>query len=162
VEPARVALAALNAGFPVYRLMPMRELRRFTTWEQAFMGQLMTALAVAALLLACLGVYALTSYAVGRRSKEIGVRLALGATPFDVVRMLAKESGQVALMGTSAGLALSVVVARTLSRSFYGVSDSTLAYAGMAIPLAVALAAATWWPARRASRIDPTIALREE
>jgi ABC-type antimicrobial peptide transport system permease subunit len=106
VEPARVALAALHAGFPVYRLMPMRELRRFTTWEQAFMGQLMTALAVAALLLACLGVYALTSYAVGRRSKEIGVRLALGATPFDVVRMLAKESGQVALMGTSAGLAL--------------------------------------------------------
>jgi len=161
-EAARSALVALNAGFPVYRVMPMRDLRRFTTWEQAFMGQLMTALAVAALLLACLGVSALMSYTVGRRSKEIGVRLALGATPLDVVRMLAKESGQVAIVGTGAGLVLSVVVARALSRSFYGVNESVMTYAGMAIPLAVAMVAATWWPARRASRIDPTMALREE
>jgi ABC-type antimicrobial peptide transport system permease subunit len=141
--------------------MPMRELRRFTTWEQAFIGQLMTALAVAALLLACLGVYALMSYTVGRRSKEIGVRLALGATPLDVVRMLARESGQVALIGAGAGLLLSVAVARALSRSFYGVNESAVTYAGTAIPLAVALVVATWWPARRASRIDPTMVLRD-
>ena len=73
----------------------MTEVRQRTTWEQEFFGDLMAVFAAGALLLACLGIYALISYSVGRRSREIGVRLALGARPADVIRMLLQQTARV-------------------------------------------------------------------
>ena len=162
VAPAREALRRIGPTFPVYRLMPMRELRRFTTWEQEFFGNLMAIFAAGALLLACLGIYALISYSVGRRSREIGVRLALGARPTDVVRMLLREAGTVGGIGLLAGLALAAMVARLLGGALYGVTADAWLFASMAAPLALAILVATWWPARRAARVEPTIALRDE
>ena len=162
VAPVREALSRIGPTFPVYRLMPMPDLRRFTTWEQEFFGSLMAWFAAAALLLACLGIYALISYSVGRRAREIGVRLALGARPGDVIRMLLRETAGVGGTGLLAGLALAVVIARMLAGSLYGVEVSPWLFASMAAPLSGALVLATWLPARRAARVEPTVALRDE
>ena len=162
VAPARDALRRIGPTFPIYRLMPMRELRRYTTWEQEFFGGLMAWFAAAALMLACLGIYALISYSVGRRGREIGVRLALGARPGDVIRMLLRESARVGGAGLIVGLTLALMIARGLVGTLYGVSVDAWLFASMAVPLAVAILAATWLPARRAARVEPTVALRDE
>ena len=162
VGPARDALRRIGPTFPVYRLMPMRELRRHTTWEQEFFGNLMAGFAVFAMLLACLGIYALISYSVGRRSREIGVRLALGARPADVVKMLLREAVKVGGAGLIVGLTLAIMIARALVGALYGVAVDAWLFASMAAPLALAILAATWLPARRAARVEPTVALRDE
>lgn len=162
VEPTRQALQRLGAPFPIYRLMPMSELRKFTTWEQEFIGRLMGIFAAMALALACLGVYALISYSVGRRSREIGVRLALGARPRDVIRLLLRESAKVGGAGLAGGLTMGILIARGLTRALYGVHVDAWLFVSMALPLTLAIVLATWWPARRAARIEPTVALRDE
>ena len=140
----------------------MSEVRQATTWEQEFFGDLMAAFATAALLLACLGIYALISYSVGRRSREIGVRIALGARPADVVLMLLRETVRVGGAGLVAGLILAVAIAQALAGSLYGVTVNSWLFASMAMPLTAAIFFATWLPARRAARVEPTIALRDE
>jgi putative ABC transport system permease protein len=162
VTPTRDLLQSLGSSFPIYRLMPMKELRRFTTWEQEFFGRLMGVFAAVALLLACLGIYALISYSVGRRAHEIGVRLALGARPADVVRMLLRESLRVGGVGLAVGLTLAVLIARGLAGALYGVSIDSWLFVSTALPLAAVILIATWWPARRAARVEPTSALRDE
>ena len=162
IAPVRDALKRIGPTFPIFRLMPMRELRRYTTWEQEFFGALMAVFAGTALLLACLGIYALISYSVGRRSREIGVRLALGARPVDVVRMLLRETAKVGGTGLLAGVTLAAAIARLLAGSLYGVHVDGWLFASMAAPLAAAIVLATWIPARRAARVEPTSALRDE
>ncbi|MEO8678053.1 MAG: ABC transporter permease [Vicinamibacterales bacterium] len=162
MAPARDALHQLGPAFPVYRMMPMSELRRFTTWEQEFFGNLVAAFAAMALALACLGIYGLISYSVGRRAREIGVRLALGARPGDVVSMLLRESARVGGAGLVIGLAFGLLIARVLTRTLYGVSTDAWLFASMGAPLTLALFLATWWPARRAARVEPTAALRDD
>ena len=162
VAPAREALQRVGPTFPIYRLMPMRDRRRHTTWEQEFFGNLMAGFAAFALLLACLGIYALISYSVGRRSREIGVRLALGARPADVIGMLLRETVKVGGTGLIVGLTLAIMIARALVGTLYGVDVDAWLFASMAAPLALAILVATWLPARRAARVEPTVALRDE
>jgi predicted permease len=162
IAPVRDALRRAAPAFPVFGMRTMPEVRQATTWEQEFFGDLMAAFAAAALLLACLGIYALISYSVGRRSREIGVRLALGARPADVVGMLLKEAAKVGGAGLLAGLTLALLIARALATSLYGVRVDGWLFASMAAPLAAAILVATWLPARRAARVEPTIALRDE
>jgi len=161
VAPARSALRRVHAGLPIYDIRTMAEVRRFTTWEQQFFGTTMGAFAATALLLACLGVYALLAYAARRRTHEIGIRLALGAEPRDVVVLLVKQAGRIGALGLTIGLALAVAVARLLSGQIFDVNafDPWMFAATGSVLLAVVLAAA-YLPARRAARLDPTIALR--
>lgn len=163
IAPARSALRAVHAGLPVYDIRTMADVRRFTTWEQQFFGAMMGALAGTALLLACLGVYALLAYAARRRTHEIGVRLALGAAPGDVVRLLVRQAGRIGAVGLAIGLVLALAVARLLSGQIFDVNafDPWMFASTGAALLAVVLAAA-YIPARRAARLDPTIALRGE
>ena len=162
VEPARAALQRLGAAFPIFRVMTFTELRRFTTREQAFLGNIMATFALMALALACLGIYALISYSVGRRAREIGVRLALGARPRDVVAMLLRESARVGGAGLLLGLTLGVLIARALAQVLYGIQVDAWLFVSMAVPLTLAIVFATWWPARRAGKVEPTVALRDE
>ncbi len=163
IEPARAALRRLHAGLPVYDVLPMAERRRVTTWEQRFFGQMMGAFAAMALLLACLGVYALLSYAARRRMQEIGVRLALGASPGDVVRMFVRQGSAIGAIGLAGGLALALLVSRALRSTVWGVDvfDPWL-FAGAGLALLVMILAASYWPAKRAAKIDPIMALRVE
>ena len=104
VVPMRDALQKAGPTFAISRVMAMQELRRLTTWQEQLFGNLMAAFAAAALMLACLGIYALIAYSVGRRSHEIGVRLALGARPADVIQMLLRETAVVGGTGLLVGL----------------------------------------------------------
>jgi putative ABC transport system permease protein len=161
--PVREALRRLHAGLPVYDIRTMEQVRRFTTFEQRFFGSIMGVFAGTALLLACLGIYALLAYAARRRSHEIGVRLALGAEPRNVVGLFVRQAVRIGVIGLIAGLGLALAVARTLSGILFAVDafDPQLFVATAGLLLAVVLVAG-YLPARRAAHIDPVRALRVE
>jgi putative ABC transport system permease protein len=129
---------------------------RFQTW-------LLAVFAAAAALLAAVGIYGVMSYAVSRRSREIGVRMALGARPGEVLRLIVGQGMGVAAAGAAAGLAAALVLTRLMRSLLYGVPPTDLAtYAAVAAGLLVIALVASYVPARRAARIDPATALRAE
>lgn len=163
MTPARDALRKVHAGLPVYDIRTMRQVRRFTTWEQQLYGVMMGTFAATALLLACLGVYALLAYAAERRTQEIGVRLALGANASDVVTLFMGQAWRIGAAGLLVGIGLGVALARALSGILFAVDAlDPWMFAATAAALVVAVAAASYFPARRAARTDPMIALRAE
>ncbi|HSJ65182.1 MAG TPA: ABC transporter permease [Gemmatimonadaceae bacterium] len=124
---------------------------------------LLGAFASAALLLALMGIYGVTAYAVAQRTQEIGIRIALGARGQGVVRMMVARSIMTALLGLAIGVAGAVAVTRVLTSQLYGVSAlDPVTFALVAAVLVSAAAVSSWFPARRASRVDPAVALRAE
>jgi predicted permease len=163
VQPVRRALAEMAPDVPVFDLHTMRARRLETTWDQRFFGQAMAGFAAVALFLACLGVYGVLSYAVSRRRREIGVRMALGATAADVLRLVLGQAAWMAAVGIGLGLLLAVGLARLLRGILYGVSASDpWALLGMTGLLVTVVLVASGLPARAAARVDPLRALREE
>ena len=129
---------------------------RFRTW-------LIGIFAALALMLAAVGVYGVMSYSVTQRTSEIGIRVTLGAQPWDVFRIIVGQGFKLALVGVGVGLIAALILTRTLQSFLYGVSASDpLTFAGVAIILIAVAAAASFIPARRATRVDPTVALRYE
>ncbi|MEO6237878.1 MAG: ABC transporter permease [Vicinamibacterales bacterium] len=119
--------------------------------------------AVFALVLACLGIYALVSYSVGQRTQEIGIRMALGASARDVQARIVGQTLRLAAIGMAIGVAASWALARSLSGLLFGVTAADPAtFAGMLLVLGAVATLAGYLPARRASRIDPLTALRAE
>jgi putative ABC transport system permease protein len=119
--------------------------------------------AVMALLIASIGIYGVLAYSVNQRTREIGVRMALGAQPADVLRLVVEEGMRVAVIGVAAGLAAAVVLSRAVASLLYGVSvRDPLTFTSVAAVLAAVALAACAIPARRASRVDPMVALRYE
>jgi putative ABC transport system permease protein len=116
-----------------------------------------------ALFLAVVGVYGVKSHMVGRRTHEIGIRLALGGRPNDVIALIMKQGILQTSAGLGLGIALAIVAGRALSGMLYEVdSADVLALLGSAVVLAVSTLIACWIPARRATKVDPMIALRNE
>jgi predicted permease len=163
LQPVRRALAEVEPHAPVYDLYTMPERRFLTNWDQRFFGQAMGAFALVALFLACLGVYGVLSYTVSRRTREIGVRMALGAGPGDVLSLVVGRAAGLALAGAGLGLLLSFALARFLQGILYGVSasDPWVLLGTTAILMTVVLAASAL-PARRAARTNPVEALRHD
>jgi predicted permease len=163
VAPVRSALAEVAPDVPVFDLQTMAARRLETTWGERFFGQAMGLFAGVALFLACLGVYGVLSYAVARRTREIGVRMALGATRGDVLRLVLRQAARLAAAGVAGGAALAFVLARLLRGILYGVSATDpWALAGMAAVMVAVVLAAGGLPARAAARTDPLHALRHE
>jgi len=168
--PPEPAIAAVRrvlrerfAGFATYDLRTMEQVRTYTTWEQRVFSDVMAAFAMVAVALAWIGVYGLVAYSVARRTREIGVRMALGASRSAVLRMMLRESAVLAAGGLVAGIAVAAAAGRLLRGLLYGVDPGDpqlLALAVLVMLTAVGLAA--WWPARRAARIQPMQALRVE
>ena len=124
---------------------------------------LLAAFAGLALTLACIGLYGVISYAVGQRTQEIGVRMALGAQRGDVLRMVMMHGGRMAAVGVVVGLAAALALTRLMTGMLYGVEATDLpTFALVAVLLCVIAMLACYAPARRAMRIDPMAALRHE
>jgi len=124
---------------------------------------LVVAFAALALVLGAIGIYGVLSFLVSKRTREIGIRLALGAQRRDVFRSIMTEGLQLALAGVGLGMAGAAAVARLLSRELYGVGPADpLTYAAVAVVMAIVTMAACFVPTYRAMRVDPLIALRQE
>jgi ABC-type antimicrobial peptide transport system permease subunit len=159
----RQTLRAFAPGVPTFSFRTMEEVRYFTSWEERFVSRLFLAFAVAALLLAALGTYGLVAYRSSRRVREIGVRMALGATGRAMLRMLLVQGSVLAGLGLALGLPGSYAVSRLLEGSLYRVSAVNVGlYAVAASLLAGAVLLASYLPARRAARVSPMAALRQE
>jgi putative ABC transport system permease protein len=156
-------IRAVDPDQPVYQVRTMQQLK--SEWvSQRFLALLLVGLfAGAALALAAVGIYGVMAYSVTQRTHEIGIRVALGAGPGNVLRMILAQGAGLTGMGLAAGIGVALILTRLMKSLLYGVSATDpLAYlAGVVVLFGVALLAC-WLPARRATRVDPIVALRYE
>jgi predicted permease len=163
ITPIRDTLARLDPMQAPFDILTMADRRSFTTWPQRVFGKVFGAFGALALILAASGIYGVIAYAVARRTREIGIRMALGARAADVVREAVRSATGTALAGVVVGLALAIPLAQLMRGILYGVSAADPStFVAVALVLLLAAMVAAWVPARRAARVDPTEALREE
>jgi len=159
----RRASSAMNDQQTIYGAESMSATIARTISARRFSMLLLASFAGLALILAMLGVYGVVSYSVGRRTNEIGIRMALGARRGEVFRLVLGEGMRLAGIGALLGIAAALALTRLLSNLLFGVSAHDPAtFAVMAFALLAVAAIAVWIPARRAMNVDPMIALRHE
>jgi putative ABC transport system permease protein len=163
VGSVREQARAINPSVPVINPRSMEDVLGESLAQQRFSATLLAFFAIAALGLAVLGLYGVISFGVARRSREIGVRLAIGAAPTRVLGMVIREGMALCLTGVGLGLLGALILGRLLAGLVFGVSATDpltlLAVGGL---LAAAAVLASWIPARRATRVDPAVVLRAE
>ena len=159
----RKEVQALNPQLPLFATGTLEAQVSETLTEPRFRALLLAGFAVIALLLASIGIYGVTAHAVGQRTQEVGVRMALGAQRADVLLLILRQHLRPALIGVALGLGGALALARFLESMVYGVratDPSTFLLMGLTL-LSVAVAAC-WIPARRATRVDALVALRNQ
>jgi ABC-type antimicrobial peptide transport system permease subunit len=163
VEPLRREVRGAAGDQALYEVRTMEQIVSRTLARQRFLLLLFGVFAGLALLLACIGIYGVLSYLTSQRVAEIGVRLAVGATPRSVMGLVFRQSLGIILVGAGLGLAGAFAAGRLLKRFVAGVhSMEPLTLTLMTSALIVAALFASFLPARRASRVDPITALRQE
>ena len=159
----RAALAELAPDLPLYGIQTLDDLEAAATGDTRMLGGLLTAFALLALLLAATGVWAVVAYGVSRRTRELGLRMALGARAGEVVRLVVREDLSTIAAGLALGLPAAWLATRFLDSLLFEVSPADpAAFVGGTALLLLAGVAAAWLPARRATRLEPVEALRSE
>jgi putative ABC transport system permease protein len=163
VSAVRRRVAALDPEAPVYDVALAGQLIGRSTAPRRLDLLLLGIFAALALLLAVAGIYGLLAYAVGRRTREIGIRLALGARPAGMLRLVVGEGMRLVLTGLAIGAVASLALTRLMQSLLYGVKPTDpMTFGAVAVLLAAAGALACYLPARRAMQVDPSTALRVE
>ena len=162
----REVVRGLDPNMPVFDVRTMQDLYTQRAVKTPNMiAESVAALGVMGLILATIGLYGLIAYSVSRRTREIGIRMAIGADRQKVVGMILRQGLMLSSAGIAVGLVVSILVCRVLTSAVWIATfehTSPLLYAGIALPLLLITLVATYAPARRASLIDPMRALREE
>lgn len=157
------AVVNVKPGIPIYDVRTQTQIENIAYWQRRFFGQVFSAFGLGALFLAALGVYGVMTYSVAQRTPEIGVRMALGASEGEVLRLVGKQGLALVGLGLLIGVVAALGLTRFMAVLLYGVSPSDPpTYFVLTTVLAVVGLVACWLPARRATRVDPMIALRAE
>jgi predicted lysophospholipase L1 biosynthesis ABC-type transport system permease subunit len=153
----------LNPELPLFNVTTLRSSMQLGSVFERIAGAFAGAFGLLALLIAAVGIYGVVDYSTRRRTREIGVRMALGAKPGDVFRLVLSQGLKLALIGLSVGFALSLVVTRFLRSMLFGVTEmDALTIASVSILLCAVTLAACYVPAHRAAKVNPIVALRYE
>jgi putative ABC transport system permease protein len=160
---AREQISSIDKDQPVYNVKAMEEVVADSAYLNRFSMSLLAIFAAVALILSSIGIYSLIAYSVTQRTQEIGIRMALGARPRDILTLFVKQGMLLALIGIVIGALGAFSATQFLSSLLFGVSKGDVTtFAGAALLLALVVLVASYVPARKATKIDPTIAFRSE
>jgi putative ABC transport system permease protein len=163
IPQLRAAVREQDPEVPVYQVMTMEQAVSRSLWRQRLPGQVVGLFSVLSLVLAAVGLYGVIAYSVTRRTRELGVRMTLGASRSQVIGMVLRQASTLGLIGVGIGLLSSFWLTRFLQDLLYGVKPTDIpTMAGVAVFLIGVALLAGLLPARRASRVDPAIAMRSE
>jgi predicted permease len=159
----RAAIQELDPSVAIFGISPLDKATEISLLPIRIAGGFASILGIVGLLLGATGIYGVVSYLARNRTREIGIRIALGAKPSQVMRFVSAEAMRWTITGLVLGLAAALGVAQLIKNLIYGVASvDPVAFGGIALILCATAYAACWIPARRATKVDPTVALREE
>jgi putative ABC transport system permease protein len=159
----RELMRARDPNLPLYNLRTLREHVARAVWDTRLYAQLLSVFSVLALFIAALGIYGVMAYSVGQRTREIGIRMALGAARADVQRLVMGQATRLTLFGVGLGLAAAYGLTRFMAGMLFGVRpDDPPTFVVVTVLLAASAVLAAWLPVARAVRVDPVVALRHE
>ena len=162
-NPVRATLAALDPAVPLVDVQTMDQARGNWAAERRLTMILVAAFAALALTLGTVGVYGVMAHLVVQRTREIGIRIALGAVPREILGLVMRQGAWLAVAGVGIGVAGALAASRVLAGLLFQVTPTDpLTYAVMAGVFVIIVAGSAWLPARRAAALDPTVALRGE
>lgn len=163
VRPVQSVVRELDPTLPMFDVEPMTKVVRSSLAQLSFTMLIIGVAAVVTLILGAIGLYGVIAYVVSLRTRELGVRIALGATPREVAGMVTRQGIALTVIGIAIGLALFALVARFIRSLLFGVAPSDpVTLIAVSLVLVAIAALASWLPARRAAKVDPMIALRAE
>jgi predicted permease len=163
VGAIRGQIQALDRRVPIFAIKTMEEHMTYALWAPSMAATFSLAFGVLAILLSAVGLYSVMAYVVSQRTREVGIRMALGADRGDVMKMITQQGMRLAAIGVGIGLVLSLALAQVLSSLLIGVSGYDVpTFILVPVLLAVVALVACYLPARRATKVDPLVALRYE
>ena len=163
IAALRRETATIDPALTIFDAQPMTEYIAASLFGPKITANLLGVLSAVGLLLAAMGLYGTLAYSVAQRTREFGIRLALGAQPHHILGLILRESGKLTLYGMTAGVILAVVSTRIVAHQLYRISPlDPLTYGGVGLLLVAVALAASYIPARRARRVDPMVTLRYE
>jgi putative ABC transport system permease protein len=163
IPAVRESIRAIDPGIGVDAIVPMEQLEAGARSQQRFYAVMLGVFAVVSAVLAAIGVYGVLAYAVTQRTREIGVRMALGASAGQVLALIMRRGLILTAVGVALGLALAAAGARSIESMLFGVRPIDPAtFAAVAVGFAMVAAMASYLPARHATRVDPAVTLRDE
>jgi putative ABC transport system permease protein len=165
IGAVRSEISGIDGDVPMFSVMTMGQMisNSQSTFTRRYPTFLIGVLAAVALLLAAVGIYGVISYSVTQRTHEIGIRMALGATKRDIIKLVVGQGLILMVAGVGIGLAAAFALTRFLSSILFGVSATDpVAFSAVSAALAIVALIACYIPARRATKVDPMVALRYE